>query len=105
MGDNMSILNEENGVYSHTVKETEETTEIEPIKIDWKRKLSSRKFWMAVALFVSGVFTFLGRKETGEAIAGLIMQAAAVVTYIVAEGWTDVANSDYGIEYDVEEGE
>lgn len=56
--------------------------------IDWKRKLTSRKFWMAIALFVSGVLTAMG-SDQGEAIAGLIMQGAAVVAYIVGEGLAD----------------
>lgn len=60
-------------------------------KIDWKRKLTSRKLWMAIALFVSGIFTAIGRKETGVVIAGLIMQGAAVVAYIIGEGLTDAA--------------
>ena len=60
-------------------------------KIDWKRKLTSRKLWMAIALFVSGIFAATGRKETGIVIAGLIMQGAAVVAYIIGEGLTDAA--------------
>lgn len=59
--------------------------------IDWKRKLTSRKLWMAIALFVSGIFAATGRKETGVVIAGLIMQGAAVVAYIIGEGLTDAA--------------
>lgn len=60
-------------------------------KIDWKRKLTSRKLWMAIALFVSGIFAATGHKETGVIIAGLIMQGAAVVAYIIGEGLTDAA--------------
>lgn len=61
--------------------------------IDWKRKLTSRKLWMAIALFVSGVFAATGHKETGIVIAGLIMQGAAVIAYIVGEGLVDAANT------------
>lgn len=67
--------------------------------IDWKRKLTSRKFWLAVALFVSGVFTAIGREEQGKTVYGLIMQAAAVVAYVIGEGLADAANN--GVEYDV----
>lgn len=56
------------------------------------RKLTSRKLWLAVALFVSGVLTAVGKKETAETVAGLIMQAAAVIGYIVGEGLVDAAN-------------
>jgi hypothetical protein len=58
------------------------------------RKLTSRKFWMAIALFVSGLLTALGEnKETAEIISGLIMQGAAVVAYIFGEGLADAANN------------
>lgn len=75
------------------------------IKIDWKRKLTSRKLWMAIALFVSGIFTAIGKKDTGVVIAGLIMQGAAVVAYIIGEGLTDAAHIDDGEEYIYEEEE
>lgn len=58
------------------------------------RKLTSRKLWMAVALFVSGVMTATGHKGMAETVAGLIMQGAAVLAYIVGEGLTDAANKD-----------
>ena len=58
------------------------------------RKLTSRKFWMAIALFVSGLLTALGEnKETAEIISGLIMQGAAVVAYIFGEGLADSAGA------------
>lgn len=73
--------------------------------IDWKRKLTSRKLWMAIALFVSGIFTAIGKKDTGVVIAGLIMQGAAVVAYIIGEGLTDAAHIGEGEEYIYEEDE
>ena len=58
------------------------------------RKLTSRKLWMAVALFVSGLITALGGQEnTAQTISGCIMQAGAVISYIFAEGWADAANA------------
>lgn len=85
----------------------EELTEAKEgeFKIDWKRKLTSRKLWMAIALFVSGIFTAIGKKETGVVIAGLIMQGAAVVAYIIGEGLTDAAHIGDGEEYIYEEEE
>lgn len=54
------------------------------------RKLTSRKLWLAVALFVSGLITALGGEvSTGETVMGCIMQGGAVVAYILAEGWAD----------------
>ena len=62
--------------------------------IDWKRKLTSRKFWAAIALFVSGcIVAFTGDKATAEVVSGLIMQGAAVVAYIIGEGLADAANA------------
>jgi len=62
-------------------------------KIDWKRKLTSRKFWAAVALFVSGVMSAVGKRSEAEVVGGLIMQGAAVVAYIIGEGLTDASNA------------
>lgn len=59
------------------------------------RKLSSRKFWMAVALFVSGLITaFGGEAETAQTVSGCIMQGAAVLAYILAEGWADASHEE-----------
>lgn len=66
--------------------------------MDWKRKLTSRKFWMAVALFVSGILTACGNGEKAEQVAGLIMQGAAVVAYIIGEGLADAANPTLFVE-------
>lgn len=58
------------------------------------RKLTSRKLWMAVALFVSGlIVAFDGDASTAETVSGLIMQGGAVIAYILAEGWADAANA------------
>ena len=59
--------------------------------IDWKRKLTSRKLWMAVAGFVTGVI-LLFTSPTQENIYGCIMALGSVVAYIVGEGLTDAAN-------------
>ena len=85
----------------------EELTEAKEgeFKIDWKRKLTSRKLWMAIALFVSGIFAATGHKDTGVIIAGLIMQGAAVIAYIIGEGLTDAAHAGEGEEYIYEEDE
>ena len=64
--------------------------------MDWKRKFSSRKFWMAIALFVSGlILAFGGDQKTADTVMGVIMQGAAVIAYIVAEGLVDQENASY----------
>jgi len=64
------------------------------MKIDWTRKLTSRKLWLAVAGFVTGIIlAFNGSAETAETVSGVIMSGASVVSYILAEGFTDAANN------------
>ena len=59
------------------------------------RKLSSRKLWLAVAMFVSGlIIAFGGDGGTAEVVSGCIMQGAAVISYIVAEGWADAGHAE-----------
>lgn len=65
------------------------------MKIDWTRKLTSRKLWLAVAGFVTGIIlAFNGSAETAETVSGVIMSGASVVSYILAEGFTDAANNN-----------
>lgn len=60
------------------------------MKIDWKRKLTSRKFWMALASFISMLVIYFGHSETeGSQIASLIMAGGAVIAYIIGEGLAD----------------
>ena len=60
------------------------------MKIDWKRKLTSRKFWAAVAGFVSMLLIYFG-KDAGaaEQTTALIMAGASLVAYIIGEGLAD----------------
>lgn len=62
-------------------------------KEDIIRKLTSRKLWVAIAGFVSGlVVAFDGDAGTAETISGLILQGAAVLGYLLAEGMADAGN-------------
>lgn len=64
--------------------------------MDWKRKLSSRKFWIAVVGLVSGIMIALGHSEQeAQQIGGIIMSAASVISYILAEGMIDAANAGF----------
>ncbi|GHU74656.1 hypothetical protein AGMMS49992_16760 [Clostridia bacterium] len=57
-----------------------------------KKKLSSRKFWMAVAAFVTSVCAMVGwGADTIERVVALITAVGALVAYIFAEGWADAA--------------
>ena len=69
------------------------TGKVIDMEIDWKRKLTSRKFWLAVIGFVSGLLmAFKVDAEMVETISGVIMSAASVVAYIIGEGMADAAN-------------
>lgn len=62
-------------------------------EINWKRKLTSRKFWTAVASFVSMMIVATGGAEnTATQVTALIMAGASVAAYIIGEGLTDSAN-------------
>lgn len=62
------------------------------MKIDWKRKLTSRKLWVAVAGFITGVVVLFTAGATEETITGCVMALGSVVAYIVGEGLTDAAS-------------
>ena len=49
------------------------------MKIDWKRKLTSRKLWLSIAGFVSGlIIIFGGKQDTADKVSGSIMAGAAI---------------------------
>lgn len=61
-------------------------------KADFIRKLTSRKFWVALAGFISGlIIAFGGGEGTAATVSGVILQGAAVLGYLLAEGLTDAA--------------
>lgn len=74
-------------------------------KIDWVRKLTSRKFWLSIASFVAMLMVALGQSEaTATQITSLIMAGATVIGYVIGEGLADSGNADAG-EGEAEEGE
>lgn len=61
-------------------------------KIDWKKKLTSRKLWVAVAGLASGLILALGgSNNTATEVTGVIMSIASVIAYTVGEGLVDAA--------------
>lgn len=65
--------------------------------INWKRKLTSRKWWVAVAAFVVACMVLFGAdSQTAEKVAALIMLGADVIGYTLAEGLADSANNSQG---------
>lgn len=62
--------------------------------MSWKQKLTSRKFWLAIADFVTMLIIFFGGdQETATQVTALIMAGAGVVAWIVAEGMADAAGA------------
>lgn len=61
---------------------------------NWKAKLTSRKFWIAVAAFVALLIAYFGGDQgQADKITALIMAGATVIAYIIGEGLTDCANA------------
>ena len=74
--------------------------------INWMRKLTSRKFWTAVASFTSMMILATGGTEnTATQVTALIMAGASVVAYIIGEGLTDSANTGIEVGMEVEDTE
>ena len=64
-------------------------------KQDIIRKLTSRKFWLAVAAFVTElIIAFKGDAELAETLSGMIMAGATVIAYIVGEGLIDAGTAE-----------
>ena len=64
--------------------------------MDWRKKLTSRKFWTAVASFVTLMITAFGvAEDTAAQVSAIIMAGASVVAYIIGE-W-----EFYGLSLDI----
>lgn len=64
------------------------------MKINWKKKLTSRKLWLAVVGFVTPTLLAFGIAESVVTqVASIIMAGATVVSYIIGEGLIDAANT------------
>ncbi len=69
------------------------------MKINWQRKLTSRKLWISVAGFVAGLIViFGGSQENADKVSGAILSGAAVVGYVLGEGLADGGNKGGGDE-------
>ena len=74
------------------------------MKDDIVRKLTSRKFWLAIAGLITGIVGFLKSPTTdAETITSLVLALGSVVAYVISEGLVDAArenNVPYVIEDD-----
>lgn len=65
------------------------------MNIDWKRKLTSRKFWASIATFVTMLLIYFGDSTSdAEQVAALIMAGASVIGYVIGEGLADGAHKE-----------
>lgn len=63
--------------------------------VDWKKKLTSRKFWAAVTGFVAPLLLAFGVSENEVTeIVGIIMAGATLIAYIIGEGMVDSSKGE-----------
>ena len=61
-------------------------------KIDWKAKLTSRKFWAAVVGFVTAILAAFGVNDlTTEQVVMVVSALGALISYITGEGLVDAS--------------
>lgn len=62
------------------------------MKIDWAKKLTSRKFWAAVIGFVTPILVVANVPENTVAqVTSIIMAGGTLIAYIIGEGMIDAA--------------
>ena len=60
------------------------------MKVDWTRKLTSRKFWVSITAFISMMIIAMGGSEDrATQITSLIMAGATAIAYALGEGFID----------------
>lgn len=73
-------------------------------KINWAQKLSSRKFWAALAGLVSSLLVFFNVPENQIAqISSIIGAVGVLAIYILAEAYVDANRVEVEEVFEVEE--
>ena len=58
--------------------------------INWKQKLSSRKFWAALVGFITPVLIIFNVPNlTIEQVTAIVTSCGALIAYILSEGYVD----------------
>lgn len=61
-------------------------------QINWKQKLTSRKFWAAIVGFVTAILVAFGIDDlTIEQVIALITASSTLIAYMIGEGMVDAA--------------
>lgn len=64
------------------------------MKINWKAKLTSRKFWAAVTGFITPLLIAFGvGTNQVTQIVSIVMAGATLIAYIIGEGLVDASNT------------
>lgn len=57
---------------------------------DWRSKLTSRKFWLAIVGFITPLLIAFGVSEnTVTEIASIVISGGTLIAYIIGEGFID----------------
>lgn len=65
------------------------------MKINWKQKLTSRKFWAAVIGFVTAILmAFNVDSMTVEQVVSVVSACSVLIAYIIGEGLVDSARKE-----------
>ena len=71
-------------------------------KIDWKRKLTSRKFWAAVVGLITPIMIAAGAGDNEiTQVVAIVMGGATLIAYIIGEGLVDSASTDLVIDTEI----
>ena len=73
------------------------------MKIDWKRKLTSRKFWVCVAAMLASIATSIAGITTDNQtvlVIGTICGVASAAIYAFCEAWVDSKAVDVPMRFD-----
>lgn len=58
--------------------------------INWKQKLTSRKFWVSLVGFATSIMIAFGADSSTQAqVTAIIMAGASLIAYTLAEGFVD----------------
>jgi uncharacterized membrane protein len=65
------------------------------MNINWKQKLSSRKFWVAIVGFITPILLIM-KLDAGtiESVTGIVMAGATLIIYILTEGNIDAVREE-----------
>ena len=65
------------------------------MEINWKQKLTSRKFWSAVAGFIVPLLLAFGVSDSNiTQVTALIMSGGSLIAYILGEGMIDAGRKN-----------